>query len=291
MIAPNITIPFATADLNSPIHTIKAEITHGLFYSHERYEKPVHWEFEDSAEFHYLPNFPEPCIQLTYYLVENSSFTKKIPSDANECFDLIRIRFTASYLEPFQGKASTSAFTTDIIEFKSVTDMVQSLQLCHKTQQCLHLLRDCNTLHSMERILIQAQSQMLLLYAIEDCIPNEVDPHLVCKFLSNEVDGPKIMQAKEILLANLNNPITIKELSRKVALNECYLKKGFKEMMGCTIFEFYQRERMQYARTLLNERGLNVTEVAGLLGYSSISHFSTAFKKQTGLKPCELLWR
>jgi len=28
-----------------------------------------------------------------------------------------------------------------------------------------------------------------------------------------------------------------------------------------------------------------------LLGYSSISHFSTAFKKHTGIKPCELLLR
>jgi len=36
---------------------------------------------------------------------------------------------------------------------------------------------------------------------------------------------------------------------------------------------------------------MSVTEVALFLGYSSISHFSTAFKKHTGLKPCELLFR
>ena len=110
-----------------------------------------------------------------------------------------------------------------------------------------------------------------------------------CKFLANEADREKIIKAREILLQHIGEPITIKELSRKVAINECYLKKGFKELYGTTIFDFYQSQRMEHARYLLYEKGLTVTEVSMMLGYSSISHFSTAFKKQTGLKPCELL--
>ena len=111
-----------------------------------------------------------------------------------------------------------------------------------------------------------------------------------CKFLANEQDREKIVKAREILLQHIGEPLTIKELSRKVAINECYLKKGFKELFGTTIFDFYQSQRMEHARYLLYEKGLSVTEVSMLLGYSSISHFSTAFKKHTGLKPCELLF-
>ena len=110
-----------------------------------------------------------------------------------------------------------------------------------------------------------------------------------CKFLANEADREKIIKAREVLLQHIGEPITIKELSRKVAINECYLKKGFKELFGTTIFDFYQSQRMEHARYLLYEKGLSVTEVSIMLGYSSISHFSTAFKKHTGLKPCELL--
>ena len=91
------------------------------------------------------------------------------------------------------------------------------------------------------------------------------------------------------MIVHIGEPLTIRELSRKVAINECYLKKGFKELFGTTIFDFYQSQRMEHARYLLYEKGLSVTEVSMLLGYSSISHFSTAFKKHTGLKPCELL--
>lgn len=44
---------------------------------------------------------------------------------------------------------------------------------------------------------------------------------------------------------------------------------------------------MEHAKYLLYEKSLSVTDVSALLGYSSISHFSAAFKKHTGLKPCK----
>jgi AraC-like DNA-binding protein len=123
-----------------------------------------------------------------------------------------------------------------------------------------------------------------------ECMVGEKEDSFECKFLANEADREKIRQAREILLKHISEPLTIKALSRKVAINECYLKKGFKEMFGTTIFDFFQSQRMEHAKYLLYEKGLSVTEVSMLLGYSSISHFSTAFKKHTGLKPCELLF-
>jgi AraC family transcriptional regulator len=62
-------------------------------------------------------------------------------------------------------------------------------------------------------------------------------------------------------------------------------------MFGATIFDFHQSHGMEHARYLLYEKGLSATEVSMIPDYSSVSHFSTAFKKHTGLKPCELLLR
>ena len=126
--------------------------------------------------------------------------------------------------------------------------------------------------------------------SLERMVGDKEETSFSCKFLANEADRDKISKAREILIQNIGEPVTIKELSRKVAMNECYLKKGFKEMYGTTIFDFYQNQRMEHAKYLLYEKELSVTDVSGLLGYSSISHFSTAFKKHTGLKPCELLF-
>ena len=143
---------------------------------------------------------------------------------------------------------------------------------------------------NIENIFVNAQTQMLLLYSLECMIGEREVEGFRCKFLANELDREKIARSREILIEHIGEPLTIKELSRKVAINECYLKKGFKEMFGTTIFDFYQSQRMEHARYLLYEKGLSVTEVSVMLGYSSISHFSTAFKKHTGIKPCELLF-
>jgi AraC family transcriptional regulator len=161
--------------------------------------------------------------------------------------------------------------------------------LCGRTRVVLETLLNHNYSGSLENIYMNSQIQALLLYSMECIIGDKEEESFACKFLANEADRDKIARAREILLERIGDPITIKALSRKVAINECYLKKGFKEMFGTTIFDFYQSQRMEHAKYLLYEKGLSVTEVSVMLGYSSISHFSTAFKKHTGLKPCELL--
>jgi AraC-like DNA-binding protein len=179
----------------------------------------------------------------------------------------------------------------DILSFTHTSSFSKTLPLCNKTRVVLEGLLNNDYTDTLENIYVNAQTQMLLLYSL-DCMLGEKEINTIsCKFLANEADREKVVKAREILIQHIGEPITIKELSRKVAINECYLKKGFKELFGTTIFEFYQSQRMEHAKYLLYEKGLSVTEVSVLLGYSSISHFSTAFKKHTGLKPCELLFR
>jgi len=92
-----------------------------------------------------------------------------------------------------------------------------------------------------------------------------------------------LMQAREHLLHDLAHPPTIAELAQAIGMNQCRLKQAFKAQFGTTIYALFQRERMLRARWLLGQH--NVTETAGLLGYSNISHFSSAFRKQFGYLP------
>lgn len=92
--------------------------------------------------------------------------------------------------------------------------------------------------------------------------------------------------ARERLLQDLANPPTIAELARETGLNQLKLKRGFKAVFGESIFALFQRERMDRARALLQQNG--VTETAVTLGYSNVSHFSAAFRKQFGVLPREV---
>ncbi len=250
-----------------------------------------HFKEKDSDE-----NFLELryCIFTNRYCTEKNcrqcdEMTSGICSSHLQVIDLFIFRFTHSFLSRFTANVKLADYKDDVLAFRHPHSFTKLFPVCSRKKNVLDALFNHNYTGSLENIFTNAKIHELLLYSME-CLVGEKEEVFTCKFLSNELDREKIMNAREVLLQHIGEPITIKELSRKVAINECYLKKGFKEIFGTTIFEFYQQQRMEHAKYLLYEKGLSVTDVSFLLGYSSISHFSTAFKKHTGLKPCELLY-
>ncbi len=95
----------------------------------------------------------------------------------------------------------------------------------------------------------------------------------------------QLEKARALLLADLSMPPTIAALAQAVGMNQCKLKTGFKSLFGSSIYALFQEERMSRARQLLANH--NVTETAVMLGYSNISHFSVAFRKQFGCLPSQ----
>jgi AraC family transcriptional regulator len=276
-------------------------------YQIRRYRRHTFWNAEDTAIFvyHYEPAEPSESYMELRFCVMGNGYCADKNMDCDNCrmsgsrncehktptVDVLNFRFEPTHLMQFAKGMKSSDTTFDIMNFKSQTSFTRALPMCGKMRTSIDALLNHTYSDTLENIFINAQTQILLLYSMECMMGDKVEEVIMCKFLNNEADRDKIIKAREILIQHIGDPITIKELSRKVAINECYLKKGFKEMFGTTIFDFYQNQRMEHARYLLYEKGLSVSEVSALLGYSSISHFSTAFKKHTGIKPCELLIR
>jgi len=272
------------------------QIPGSVQYTVRRYSRNPLWNLDDLGMMVYHVKKEEPAqnyLELRFCVGQTTTV------------DVLNFRFQAVHLSQFvrprkpgaaeggspdRADMSENTVSEDLLNFSHPSSFSKTLSLCGRTRLVLEALLNHTYTDSLENIFVNAQSQILLLYSLECMIGEKEVNGFQCKFLANEADREKIIRAREILLSQIGEPLTIKALSRKVAINECYLKKGFKEMFGTTIFDFYQGQRMEHARYLLYEKGLSVTEVSVLLGYSSISHFSTAFKKHTGLKPCELLF-
>ncbi|MBS1667904.1 MAG: helix-turn-helix transcriptional regulator [Bacteroidetes bacterium] len=283
------------------------QIPGSVLYSIKRYEKHTQWSMEDMGMllYHYKKDDQKENYLELRFCVAGNIYCKQKEIECDSCkfsaskncaerinsVDVLSVRFSQVHLSQFvKPKRLSSQVTDDILNFTHASSFSKILPLCGRTRMVLEGLLNNRYQDSMENIYVNAQMQMLLLYSLECMLGEKETEGFQCKFLANEADREKISKAREVLLQHIGEPLTIKELSRKVAINECYLKKGFKEMFGTTIFDFYQSQRMEHARYLLYEKGLSVTDVSMMLGYSSISHFSTAFKKHTGLKPCELLF-
>ena len=97
----------------------------------------------------------------------------------------------------------------------------------------------------------------------------------------------KIFKARTILSDNFKNPPTLHELATEVGTNECTLKKVFKQLFSVTVFDYLNDLRMGKAAYYLIETQLSINDIAATLGFSSPSHFSTAFRKWKGVSPKE----
>ena len=118
----------------------------------------------------------------------------------------------------------------------------------------------------------------LLFYQIEDT--NEK-----CPFIMSDDNFKKIKHAKEIIIKEFYDPPKLSELSESIGLSLRKLKTGFKEIYGKPVFQYLLEYKMELAQKLLLDGAYNVNEVSLKLGYSTASHFISAFKKKYGVTP------
>ncbi len=79
--------------------------------------------------------------------------------------------------------------------------------------------------------------------------------------------------------------VSMQQLTRKFYINSFKLKHGFKQLFNNSVMKYVDEHKMNYARTMLQQGRLNVSDVADELGYKHYNNFSTAFKKRFGYSP------
>jgi len=113
---------------------------------------------------------------------------------------------------------------------------------------------------------------------------NEVDRKQI---LLRQADVDKIQIAKQILEKELLSPPTIKQLSKRIGVNQNKLKYAFKEMYDSTIRTYIINRRLDIARVMMLSGDKKLAEIAKEVGYSNYGHFSRIFKRRYDLLPKE----
>jgi len=121
----------------------------------------------------------------------------------------------------------------------------------------------------LKNIYLESKASTLLHHTIER----------IAQTFNKSIDKNRISsleRAKEIILQEYSQNLSIKNIAYKSAINECYLKKDFKEYFGMTIADMLQKRRLEVAKELLRDN-FNVKEVAIKVGYKHSGHFSKLF--------------
>ena len=111
------------------------------------------------------------------------------------------------------------------------------------------------------------------------------DSEQSCPFLDDEENVDKIKNAKQIIIDNMAEPPSLQELAEQIGLTVAKLNDGFKHIYGDSIFNFLLDYKLEFARKMLLSKKHNVSEISLQVGYSTASHFISAFKKKYGTTP------
>lgn len=227
------------------VYESSSQIPGSMQYSIRRFMRPDNWMGDDLAMlyYHYESARPENNRLELHFCMAGNTYCDRYKTDCSQCkahasaqcqeklptVDVLQFVFSSTLLEQFvKARISTNTICEDLLTFRHPAPLARTLSLCGKSRMVLEGLLSHNYSDTLENIYVNAQTQMLLLYSL-DCMDEKQIDIINCKFLSNEADREKILKAREILIQKIGEPITIKELSRKVAMNECYLKKGLRK--------------------------------------------------------------
>lgn len=192
------------------------------------------------------------------------------------------LHFTpATFLEIAQkGSDGLKRFAAKVLKGESVILSNHWQPNNYKIRQVIQEILHCPYTDPLRSIFLWSKSLELLVLQAELYDKSHEE-----RFIKSELDKERLMEAKHFLLHHLESPPTIRQLARKVGINEYKLKKGFKELFGTTIFNFVQGKRLDLARQYLLDTDKTAREIAIELGFSSPQHFNTAFKKAFQVTP------
>jgi transcriptional regulator GlxA family with amidase domain len=98
---------------------------------------------------------------------------------------------------------------------------------------------------------------------------------------------PKLTEAVTLMEANIEEPLSTDEIAQLAGISRRQLERLFKQYLGSLPSRYYLELRLQRARQLLRDTNQSIVQVGLMCGFSSGSHFSTAFGALFGNTPRE----
>ena len=98
---------------------------------------------------------------------------------------------------------------------------------------------------------------------------------------------PKLTEAVTLMEANIEEPLSTDEIAQLAGVSRRQLERLFKQYLGSLPSRYYLELRLQRARQLLRDTNHSIVQVGLMCGFSSGSHFSTAFGALFGNTPRE----
>ena len=103
----------------------------------------------------------------------------------------------------------------------------------------------------------------------------------------NSVGNHQCAAVRRYIDHHFKEPLTLDQLAEEAHMNKYYLSHAFKREYGVSPINYMISRRLEESKYLLAETDLSMSQIAQLLGFSSLSYFSQVFHRTQGIAPME----
>lgn len=99
------------------------------------------------------------------------------------------------------------------------------------------------------------------------------------------VPDPRIAAAVAYMAERVGESLRVEQVAAVCGLSTFHFSRRFKAIVGKAPHGYLTHLRIERAKALLQETDLEVSTVAGKVGFATHSHFTTTFRRLIGMPP------
>ncbi|MBQ8588122.1 MAG: response regulator [Clostridia bacterium] len=115
----------------------------------------------------------------------------------------------------------------------------------------------------------------------------EIHDYLINDIIKTDKHESIVTRIKSFIDLNFPSPTIIEDVSDEVHLSAKHANSIFKNATGQTLFSYAVQKRINYAKELMQDTSLSVSDIAQAVGYTNSAYFATAFRNNTGFSPTQ----
>jgi AraC family transcriptional regulator len=202
---------------------------------------------------------------------------------AGERHQFITVELSLAFLQKhlLRDEPGLHAGIAEFLSGKATTRVSEAMTLTNEHQQMIMSLRRPPVYAAARRMWYHAKA---LEVAAAFFYHPAVTEDLFCQRQKRQ-NQDRAQRVIALLKENLSGSLSLEEIGKRVGCSHFHLSRIFTQEMGKSIFQCLRELRLGRAAELLRAGRLSVTQVALEVGYSSPSHFSTAFHEAFGCCP------